>query len=140
MICAESSMPEDEYVEKFDNITLNYLRRTFERTQNFDKTPEWVVQKYNAGHFRRIKSRDIPTAIKLKDGGIIGYRVPAHLVMSDLSHVTPLEEWASHSQHKPPRAKDTSRVFTVSEDMQAGSNTDGTQRLDLAVNTQRTAR
>jgi hypothetical protein len=26
-------MPEDEYVERFGNMTLNYLRSTFERTQ-----------------------------------------------------------------------------------------------------------
>ena len=102
-------MPEDEYVERFGNMTLNYLRSTFERTQNFKTTPQWIIQKYNAGHFRRIKARDVPTAIKLKDGGIVGYRLPAHLVMSDLSHVTPLEEWASRYQHKLPRAKDTSR-------------------------------
>ena len=102
-------MCEEEYVEKFNNITLNYLRQTFDTKQNFHKTPEWVVQKYEAGHFRRINARDMPTAIKLKDGGIVGYRVPARLVAPDLSHVRPLEDWVTRFQAKLPRAKDASR-------------------------------
>jgi hypothetical protein len=99
----------DKYVERFGNMMLNYWHSTFERTQNFKTTPLWIIQKYNAGPFRQIKARDVPTAIKLKDGGIVGYRVPAHLVMPDLSHVTPLEEWACQFQHQLPCAKDMSR-------------------------------
>jgi hypothetical protein len=102
-------MCDEEYVEKFNNITLNYLRRAFDTKQNFHKTPEWVIQKHEAGHFRRIKARDMPTAIKLKDGGIVGYRVPAHLVTPDLAHVRPLEDWVTRFQAKLPRAKDVSR-------------------------------
>src|SRR5579859_2353327 len=102
-------MCEEEYVEKFNNITLNHLRRAFETTQNFHKTPAWVIQKYEAGRFRRIKTRDIPMAIKLKDGGIVGYRVPACLLTPDLSHVRSLEDWTTRFQTKVPQIKDASR-------------------------------
>jgi len=52
-----------------------------------------VRQKYKAKAFRYIPSRDKITVLRLKDGGIGGYRVPAKLVDENLDHVKNLERW-----------------------------------------------
>jgi len=83
----------DEYFEDFSGISLNTLRRKYEQYQNFKKTPQWVKNRHAAGKFRRVKATDRPAVLRLKDGGIVGYRVPAHFVDESLRHVQNLEEW-----------------------------------------------
>jgi hypothetical protein len=70
----------DEYIEQFHKFTLGKLREKYHTQQNFKDIPTWKLEGYRVGKFRRIKIRDQPTVIKLADGGIVGYRVPAHLV------------------------------------------------------------
>ena len=59
--------------------------------------------------FRRIKSTDHPTVLRLKDGGIVGYRVPAHMVDQRLSHVHNLEEWVARHGRRLPKQSDGGR-------------------------------
>jgi len=44
-------MPKEIYIEKLENIILNYLRQIFEIKQNFDLTPAWVIQQYEVKQF-----------------------------------------------------------------------------------------
>lgn len=88
---------------------MNTLRRKYEQYQNFNKTTKLVKRRYSAGKFRRIKSTDHPTVLRLKDGGIVGYRVPAHLVDQHLSHTYNLEEWAARHQRRLPKQSDGGR-------------------------------
>ena len=72
-----SSMPIHEYVEHFLNIMFGMLRRMYDSRQNSHKLVKRVNSNYKSGNFRRIKSRDQPTVIRLADGDIVGYRVTA---------------------------------------------------------------
>lgn len=106
---ANYSMNEwDEDIEDF-NISLGFLRQKYLRNQNSDAISESVEAKYNDGHFRRIESRSQPTILRSKDGGIVGYRVPAVLVSEDLSHVQGLEKWVKEFQSTLPRQFDEKR-------------------------------
>lgn len=60
-----------------------------------------------------VKARDMPTAIKLKDGGIVGYKVPAHLLTPDLSHVRSLEDQGTRFQTILPQTKQFRGVHCV---------------------------
>jgi hypothetical protein len=99
----------DEYIEQFHKFTLGKLRKKYHTQQNFKDIPTWKLERYRVGKFRRIKIRDQPTVIKLADGGIIGYRVPAHLVNEKLRHVTPMEKWVLKNKSKLPKTKDERR-------------------------------
>jgi hypothetical protein len=109
MSYSNHSLAVDEYTEQFNDITLGILRNKYETRQNFHKAPQWVKQRYASGKFRRIKSRVEPTAIRLADGGIIGYRVPAELVDRGLAHVERLETWAEEFSSRLPKSEDPCR-------------------------------
>ena len=102
-------MPIDEYIEHFHNITYGMLRRKYEPRQNSHKMPKWMKSNHESGKFRRIKSRDQPTIIRLADGGIVGYRLPARLVDSGLQHAHGLEKWVEEFGESLPRKIDTCR-------------------------------
>ena len=69
----------EEHTETF-KLMLGILRNKHHAQQNFKNLPSWKQSYYQTGKFRRIKYRNQPTIIKLGDGGIVGYRVPAFLV------------------------------------------------------------
>ena len=98
----------EEYIEEF-KITLGILRNKYLSRQNFKGLPKWKQLHYQAGKFRRIKHRNQPTVIKLGDGGIVGYRVPACLVSKSWSHVTGMERWVEEYEGKLPRVQDVQR-------------------------------
>ena len=99
----------DEYFEDFSNVSLGTLRNRYEQYQNFQKTPSWVVRDYSTGKFHRIKSKERPTVIRLSDGGVVGYRVPACLVDGSLGHVEDLEKWTAMHGAELRKTKDTTR-------------------------------
>jgi len=68
-----------------------------------------MKSNHESGKFRRIKSRDRATVIRLADGGIVGYRVPAHLVDSSLQHAHGLETWVDEFGEWLPRKLDACR-------------------------------
>ena len=100
-----SVMKWNEHVEEFD-VMLSFLRQKYYKNQTFHVVPESVIANHSAGEFRRIESRDRPTVLRSKDGGIIGYRLPALLVNNDLSHVKGLEKWVEEFQSSLPRRFD----------------------------------
>ena len=98
----------EEYIEKF-KITLGILRNKHLSRQNFKDLPAWKRHDYQAGKFRRIKYRNQPTVIKLGDGGIVGYRIPACLVSKSWGHVTGMERWVEEYEEKLPKVQDVRR-------------------------------
>ena len=99
-----------EHAETFQAVTLGKLRQSFTTRQDFaSKIPERVMNMYEAGEFRRIIYRDEPTVIRLGDGGIVGYRVPATLVSEGLQHAKNLESWVAEFGHRLPSTKDAKR-------------------------------
>lgn len=96
----------EEHTEQFNKITLGFLRNKYEQRQNFDDVPHWVKRRYASGKFRRIKSREKPTAIRLADGGVVGYLVPARLVDQCLTHVEKLETWVDEFSNGLPKNED----------------------------------
>ena len=99
----------EEHVELFKNVTLRTLRLKYERQQTFHLTPNWVKKRFYSGKFRRIESQNCPTVIKLADGGVVAYRVPANLVSETLAHIKPLEQWAKTFAHQFPTKGDKQR-------------------------------
>ena len=99
-----------EYTEKFQDVTVGKLRQSFVTRQDFPKKiPEHFVERYHAGQFRSIPYRDQLTVIRLGDGGIVGYRVPARLVSKNLEHVKGLEDWTKEFGGSLPKTNDTKR-------------------------------
>ena len=98
----------EEHTETF-KLTLGILRNKHYAQQNFKNLPSWKQSHYTTGKFRRIKSRNQPTIIKLGDGGIVGYRVPAYLVSKSWNHVTGMERWVEKYEHKLPKVEDVRR-------------------------------
>jgi hypothetical protein len=103
-------MARYEYYEDIDKVTLHWLRSKYNYQQDFKTAiPLWVKKRYKAGKFRRIKSRDVPTVIRLSDNGIVGYRVPAKLVDESLAHIQKLEEWVEKYGSTFPTTEDPKR-------------------------------
>jgi hypothetical protein len=98
----------NEDIEDFD-ITLGFSQQKHLKNQNSDAVSESVEAKYNDGYFRRIESRSRPPILRSKDGGIVGYRVPAVLVSEDLSHIQGLEKWVEEFRSTLPRQFDEKR-------------------------------
>ena len=103
-----STMHVTEHIEEF-KLTLGVLRSKYRSHQNFRDLPTWKQLRYRAGKFRRIKPRNQPTIIKLGDGGIVGYRVPACLVSKSLEHVIGMEQWVEEYGANLPRVQDIRR-------------------------------
>jgi hypothetical protein len=84
----------DEYIEQFHSckLTLGKLRKKYHTQQNIKDISTWKLERHRVGKFRRIKIRDQLIVIKLSDRGIVGYRVPAHLVGEKMRHVTSIEK------------------------------------------------
>ena len=97
-----------EYTETF-NLTLGTLRNKHLSQQNFKDMPAWKQPRYKAGKFRRIQFRDQSTIIKLADGGIVEYQVPACLVSKTWDHVIGMERWAEEYEGKLPMVQDIRR-------------------------------
>ena len=57
----------------------------------------------------RARFQDKPTVIRLADGSVVGYRVPATLVDQQLMHVEPVEKWAAEFSQSSPRTSDEKR-------------------------------
>jgi len=99
----------EEHIEVFNNITLRTLRLKYEQHQNFNLTPNWIKKRFVSGKFRRVQSHSHPTVIKLADGGILGYRVPATLINETLAHIQPLEQWVTKFSDQLPKYYDNKR-------------------------------
>ena len=95
----------------FSKATLGgFLRYKYNLRQNFKTSvPSWVQQKYRAKAFRYISSSDKITVLRLRDGGIGGYRVPAKLVDENLNHVKKMEGWVEEYVYLLPHKEDETR-------------------------------
>jgi len=99
-------------VEFFKDIRLGMLYDRFIQNQNAGAIPEGVKKRHADGLFRRIKSLDIPTLIRLGDRGVAGYLVPGKLVDESLMHCKMLEEWADKYGPCLPKELDKKRGLT----------------------------
>jgi hypothetical protein len=103
------------YHEETYPFSLSQIRKGFETTHKPDRRIVAELKpRLESGQFRYVKHHGVPTVLRTVDGGVVGYRVPAAMVCTNLTHVRLLEEWVEEYRDQlPPTTPDEIRGIDI---------------------------